>query len=586
MFRTTITKLILEANRSQSVLKIHVKLFFSYTIQGILRLKFMENFRKFKAPHKTSRGAVDGFAPSSRPRGRQVRPGPGTPSGDINSGRLDNFRKTDGFRSNAQATIRSGDTTAQFFGRNPMRADDGRIRLDLPPVAVKKKKRSKKKIVLRSLFSFVIIGVMLFGFMFGNAYLKARKIFGGGGGAPALNADVDPTKLKGEGDGRVNILLLGKGGAGHDGADLTDTILIASIDPIQKEMSLLSLPRDFYVSSSDNYKINSVYSQAKSKVLSGKKTADINKRAEDAGEAAIESKVEEITGIPMHYYVMVDFTAFEKAINIVGGIDVNVSKDNVVFERLWDETTHKNYTLDVKQGPNHFDGQRALFYARSRHTSARGDFDRSERQRLMLVALKDKVTSAGTYSNPVKITQLVNDFGDHVHSNLSTGEILRVYDVVKSIDSTKIGSVDLVTPPNVLIAGGMVNGNSVQQPKAGAKDYSEIQNYIRNTLRDGYLRKENANIAVFNGSTINGLAGKRATDLKSYGYNITTVDNAPTKNYTHTVLVDFTGGKKKYTQHYLEQRLKVTAVSQLPDSNINPNGADFVIILGQNESSN
>jgi polyisoprenyl-teichoic acid--peptidoglycan teichoic acid transferase len=549
----------------------------------------MENFRKFKAPHKTTRGAVDGFVASGKGSSRQVRPGINTGRMGSVTGRLDDFKKTDGFRTNAQPTIHSTRMagTSQTLGRNPMRADNGQIKLDMPKSGAEKhKKRSKKKIVFRSFLSVFIVLVLLGSFMFGNAYLKARKIFGGGGGAPALNADVDPAKLKGEGDGRVNILMLGKGGAGHDGADLTDTLLIASIDPIQKEMSLLSIPRDFYVSTSDNYKINSVYSQAKSKVLAGKKTGDINKRAEDAGEAAVESKIEEITGIPIHYYVMVDFTAFEKAINIVGGVDVNIDKNGVVYEKLWNETTHKNYTLDVREGTQHFDGQRALFYARSRHTSARGDFDRSERQRKLLVALKDKITSAGTYSNPVKITQLINDFGDHVHSNFSTDEILRVYDIVKSIDSSKIGSLDLVTPPNVLIGGGMVNGNSVQQPKAGPKDYSAIQNFVRNSLRDGYLRKESASVAVFNGSNITGLASKRATELKSFGYNITTVDNAPTKNYTQTVLVDFTGGKKKYTQHYLEQRLKVTAVSQLPDSAINPNGADFVIILGQNESSN
>jgi LCP family protein required for cell wall assembly len=547
----------------------------------------MENFRKFKAPHKTSRGAVDGFAPSSRPIGRQVRPGPGVRQVENTSGRLDNFKRTDGFRPNAQATIRSGAAQNPAVGRNPMRGDDGNIRLDLPASAAnKKKKRNKKKVFLRSFLSFAVIIALCGGFFFGNAYLKARKIFGGGGGAPALNGEVDPTKLKGEGDGRVNILMLGKGGAGHEGADLTDTLLIASIDPIQKEMSLLSIPRDFYISSSDNLKINSVYSQAKSKVLAGKKTSDIKQRAEAAGEAALETKIEEITGIPIHYYVMVDFAAFEKAINTVGGIDINVDKNGVVYEKLWNSTTRKNYTLDVREGPQHFDGQRALFYARSRHTSARGDFDRSERQRKILVALKDKVTSAGTYGNPVKITQLVNDFGDNVRSNLSPGEILRVYDIVKTIDSSKIGSVDLVSPPNVLVVGGMINGSSVQQPKAGPKNYSEIQNFVRNSLRDGYLRKEDASIAVFNGTTIAGLAGIRATELKSFGYNITTVDNAPTKTYTQTILVDFTGGKKKYTQHYLEQRLKVTAVSQLPDSKINPNGADFVIILGQNESSN
>jgi polyisoprenyl-teichoic acid--peptidoglycan teichoic acid transferase len=575
-------------NSSNFVKKSPQKRFFSYAFRGILSNKFMENFRKFKAPHKTARGAVDGFAPSNRPMGRQVRPGPGTPLSNNGSARLDNFSRTDGFRSNAQATIRSSSAQTAQPGRNPMRSNDGRIQLDLPPTgAPKKKKRSKKKLVLRSFFSLVVILVLGGSFFFGNAYLKARKIFGGGGGAPALNADVDPTKLKGEGDGRVNVLMLGKGGAGHEGADLTDTIIVASIDPIQKEMSMMSLPRDFWVKTDKGEsKINAVYANAKNSVLAGKKTSDLNKRAEDAGEAAVETEVEEVLGIPIHYYVMVDFAAFEKAINIVGGVDLNVDKDGVVYEKLWNETTRKNYTLDVKEGPNHFDGQRALFYSRSRHTSARGDFDRAERQRKIIVALKDKVTSAGTYSNPVKVTQLINDFGDHVHSNLSTGEILRVYDIVKSIDSSKIGSVGLADPPNNYIKTGMYNGQSIVMPTAGMFQFSDIQNFVRNTLRDGYLRKENANIAVFNGSTITGLAGKRATELKSFGYSITTVDNAPTKNYEKTLLIDFTGGKKKYTQHYLEQRLKVTAVTQLPDSRINPNGADFVIILGQNESSN
>ena len=548
----------------------------------------MDNLRKYKTPHNSSRGAVDGFVGGSQGSSRAARSG-SIATQTNNSGRVDNFRGVDGFHPNAQAQIRTG-RPAQQLGRNPQRDPTGSIKLDLPPSSGDKhrKKRSKKKLILRSFLCLFVAGVLLASFMFGNVYLKARKVFGGGGGAPALNANVDPTKLKGEGDGRVNVLMLGKGGEGHDGADLTDTILIASIDPIQKEMSLMSIPRDFWVKNSDGSanKINAVYANAKNKVLSGKKTSDIKDRAEQAGEAAVESKVEEITGIPMHYYVMVDFTAFEKAINIVGGIDINVSKDGTVYEKLWDESTRKNYTLDVKAGPNHFDGQRALFYARSRHTSARGDFDRTERQRAMLVALKDKITSAGTYSNPVKVTQLINDFGDHVHSNLSTSEILRVYDIVKSIDSSKIGSVGLADPPNNFVTTGMVSGQSIVQPTAGLFDYSAIQNFVRNSLKDGYLKNENASIAVFNGSNTTGLATKRATDLRSYGYNITTVDNAPTRNYSQTILVDLTGGKKKYTQHYLEQRLKVTAVSQIPDSNINPNGADFVIILGQNESTN
>lgn len=550
----------------------------------------MDNFRKFKAPHNTSRGAVDGFVGGGQRDARVNR------RGSIGERRnsavkVDDFGRKDGFRPNAQNKVRTSSQAAvaaapSMQSHAPL--NGAGMQLDMPKVSKRKgKTRSKKRKVLRSFAILGVVFVLVGGLLFGNAFLKARKIFGGGGGAPALDANVDPTKLNGEGDGRVNILLLGKGGAGHEAPDLTDTILIASIDPIQKEASLLSIPRDLWVKNdSGSSKINAVYANAKYKVLNGKKTSDINDRAEKAGLSAIETEIEEVSGIPIHYYVMVDFMAFEKAINTVGGIEINVTSDLAVYEKLWDPTTRKQYVLDVKPGVNKFDGKRALFYARSRHTSARGDFDRSERQRAVIIALKNKIMSAGTYGNPVKINSLVNEFGDHVRSNLSTNEVLRVYDIIKGVDSSKIGSVGLADPPNVLVQTDNISGQSIVRPIAGLYDYSKIQSFIRNTLKDGYIKNENASIAVFNGSTISGLAAKRADDLKSFGYNITVVDNAPTKNYTKTVLVDLTGGKKKYTQHYLEQRLKVTAVTQLPDNTINPNGAEFVIILGQNESTN
>jgi LCP family protein required for cell wall assembly len=547
----------------------------------------MDNFRKHNTPRKSSHGGVDGFASRPDRAGQTVRRG--TIASDVRqTSRIDNFKGIDGFKPSMQNPLVTPTTPRAGSGANPRGVNlNQNIKLDLPQSSgEKKKKRNKKKIVLRSFMALFLVGVLLGGLFFGNAYLKAKKIFGGGGNAPALDANVDPTKLKGEGDGRVNILMLGKGGPGHDGADLTDTILVMSIDPVQKEAAMLSVPRDFWVKTEGGQsKINAVYANAKYKVLNGKKTSDINSRAEQAGLAAIESEVEEVLGIPIHYNAMVDFTAFQKAIDTVGGIDINVAKEGAVYERLWNTTTHKTFVLDVKEGPNHFNGERALFYARSRHTSARGDFDRAERQRSVVLALKDKVMTAGTYGNPAKVTQLINEFGDHVRSNMSTGEVLRVYDIMKGIDSSKVTSVGLADPPNVLVATGMLNGQSIVQPTAGLYDYSAIKNFVRNTLKDGYIKNENASIAVFNGSTIVGLAAKRADDLKSYGYNITTVANAPTKNYSQTVLVDLTGGKKKYTQHYLEQRLKVTAVTTVPDSAINPNGAEFVIILGQNESA-
>lgn len=565
----------------------------------------MDNFRKFKATERKSGAGVDGFIGSgSRYTGRT------SPSGTQRIGEhtqrpIDNFRGPQGFTPTTQPTL---ETSAPRANHTSSRRHQGHIQppnVSVPKgrggllrrrkggtstKAKEKGSRNWRKIALKSIIALFVVGLLIGGFLLGKGYLKVRGIFKGGGNAPALAENVDPTKLNGEGDGRVNILLLGKGGDGHEAPDLTDTILVASIDPVNKNASILSIPRDFWVRnpSGGQSKINAVYASAKNSVLSGKKTADIKQRAEQAGMAAIESTVENAMGIPIHYYVMVDFQGFMQAINTVGGIDIYVDpndKSGTVKETLWDELTRKNYTLNVQPGNNHFDGQRALMYSRSRYTSARGDFDRSERQRKVIIALKDKVLSVGTFGNPVKINQLISDFGDHVRANLNTAEVMRVYEISKTIESSKIGSVGLADPPNNFVQTDNINGQSIVRPRAGLFDYSQIQNYVRNTLKDGFIQNENASIAIYNGSDINGLAGTKANDLKSFGYNITTIANAPSPQ-AQTILVDLTNGSKKYTKHYLEKRLSVTANGTIPAGINVPQGTDFVIILGKNESSN
>ena len=105
-------------------------------------------------------------------------------------------------------------------------------------------------------------------------------------------------------------------------------------------------------------------------------------------------------------------------------------------------------------------------------------------------------------------------------------------------------------------------------------------------MKDGFLAHENAVVAVYNGTEIAGLASRTSDDLKSYGYNISTVADAPTKGIQKTVVVDLRNGEKKYTRKYLENRFGTLAVGQLPsDTKIVPGNADFVIILGQNEQT-
>ncbi len=442
-----------------------------------------------------------------------------------------------------------------------------------------KAKRSPIKRFLRAAFILLIVSTLAIGGTAGYYFFKTKSVFQGGGSAPALAKNVDPVKLKGEGDGRINVVLFGIGGEGHDGAYLTDTIVIVSIDPVQNEAAMMSIPRDLWVKQeSGGYtKINAIYAFERERVFARTKDKDA---ANKAAAAAAQKVLTTVTGIPMNYFMTVDFSGFEKAIDTVGGLDMTVPKELAVSERLWDEATRKNYFLNVQAGQQHFDGKRALYYARSRHTSPRGDFDRAERQRQVILALKEKVQSAGTYANPVKVTQLLSAFGDHVRTDLTINEMMRLYDIGKSITPDKVASVGLADPPQSLVRNGTVDSLSVVIPSAGVGNYDDIRAFVRNNLKDAFLKKENASVLVLNGTSIDGLAGRKSTELKSYGYNVISAASAPTKTYTKSVIVDMRGGAKKYTKNYLEKRFGVTATTSMPDPAITPGDADFVIILG------
>lgn len=551
------------------------------------------------------RAPIDGI--SSRPRVRfnqgadtaSFRPEEKQLAGEKSSS-LDNFQRPDGFHPSQQQQIGRSNKSSlsepivierpKSAGRSSKGRRFGFLRRgknsSLDGDGRRKSPLSRKKKILRGLVIFIAIMALIVGFLFAKGYINLRKVLQGGGGAAALQDNVDPSKLKGEGDGRVNILLLGRGGEGHEGADLTDTLILVSVDPLAKEAALVSIPRDLYVnvSGSGSMKVNSVFATGKSAALNrySKQNNETKKQAEEAGFALLETTMEKTLGLPIHYHAMIDFAGFEQAINTVGGIDINAP--SAVSENL--RINGKNYRLDVKPGQQHMDGFKALAYSRSRYTSARGDFDRSERQRLIIVALKEKIFSVGTFGNPNKISQLLGNFGSHVQTNFSVQDLQRLHDLSKDISGNKIMSIGLADPPNNFVKTANINGASVVIPSAGVGNYKEIQNYLRNALKDSYLKNENASVIVLNGTQKAGIATEKGDELKSFGYNVIRVDNAPTKNYSRTVVVDLRNGSKKYTKNYLEKRFGVTATGTIPDPSIVPGNADFVIIIGNDQVKN
>jgi len=435
-----------------------------------------------------------------------------------------------------------------------------------------KRRRIVKRTAL-TLLALVVAGGAFFAF---RLYMLERHILRGGGRAPALAENVDINKLKGEGDGRINILLLGNGGPGHDGPDLTDTIMLVSIDPVNHNTALLSIPRDLWVKiPGDGYqKINAAYVYGKQQ----SKSKD-EKVKDQAGLALLDKTLEPILGVPIHYHAVVDFAAFKQTVNALGGVSVNVPESLYDPTMAWEN--HGNPYLAIK-GQQTFNGDKALLYARSRETSS--DFARGQRQRSLIVAIKDKTFSLGTFSNPVKVSGLLSSLGNNVYTDFSLDDLTHLYKIMDKIPSSAITSIDLVTPPHDLVTTGNMNGLSIVEPKAGLFDYDAINNYVRNALKDSYIAKENAQIAIYNATNVSGMATKQSNYLKSYGYNVVTVGNAPTPtNPQKTQIVDLTKGVDKYTRHYLEGRYGVTSTTALPPSLgiTPPAGTSFVIIVGE-----
>ncbi len=550
--------------------------------------------------------AIDGFftKPSSsrQPSSRAATSRHDSHAGLQGSGqqRINDFGRSDGFHAAPRRAAGPVQTTTSHL-KPAKRTQQFSQQFDDVPVAkhsrfgrrgkasAGRKPLSKFRVFTKWAFRLTAVSLVIVmavgGLLFGKGYFKLKQVFHGSSSAAALQSNVDPSRLKGEGDGRVNVLLLGIGGSGHDGGDLTDTMMVASIDPVNNQAVLFSIPRDLWVKMPNNYisnhqKINAAYESGKYKYLDKQDITNGNQKAIQAGFQGVDGVVESVLGVPIHYNVLVNFQAFRQAIDTVGGVSINAP------EQLYDPTMaweNEHSPVLAKLGVNNFDGKHALNYVRSRETSS--DFARAERQRAVLVSLKDKVLNLGTLANPLKLSSLLTAFGDNVQSDISLNDMTHMAALMKKISNNQIQSVGLADPPNDFITTGNLNGLSIVQPRAGLEDYGQIQAFVRSKLKDGYIAKENANVTILNGTVTPGLATDKATELKSYGYTIGTVGNAPTTDYNTTTIVDLSNGTKKYTLNYLKTRYHVTTVTKTLPAGIVQGAADIVILLGQDAST-
>jgi LCP family protein required for cell wall assembly len=279
---------------------------------------------------------------------------------------------------------------------------------------------------------------------------------------------------------RTNILILGKGGAGHDAPDLTDTIVFASIGHSEHSAVFISLPRDIWISSL-RAKLNSAYYWG-------------NQKQQGGGILLAKSTVEEIVGQPVAYALVIDFSGFEKIINVIGGIDVNVAnsftdeKYPIVGKENDDCGGDSEYkcryeTVSFERGMQKMDGATALKFVRSRN--AQGDegtdLARAARQEKVIVAIKNKVLSAHVLLSPRKLRELIKAITASIETDIGPEQAAilarRILQAKDNLNTYVLPEDLLVNPPQ----SSKYDNLYVFIPKA--ENWDEVQSWIGDKLK-------------------------------------------------------------------------------------------------------
>lgn len=260
-------------------------------------------------------------------------------------------------------------------------------------------------------------------------------------------------------NGETNILLLGIAGQGHNGENLTDTIIILTISADQKKVTINSIPRDLYIELPESQywgKINSVYAiRAKDNPKEGIKI--------------LSQEIKKITNIPINYYVIANFEGFKKIVDVVGGIDYTLEKDLV--DPAFPNDSFGYDPINMKAGTYHLNGALALKLSRSRH-NIEGDFSRIKRQHKIIFLLKEKMEKNNLWNNFFEVTDILNIIGDNIKTDISLPQLQKLAAIAKNINETesKIPNSDLETG---LLSAVNINGADVLLPKDNT--YEELK---------------------------------------------------------------------------------------------------------------
>jgi LCP family protein required for cell wall assembly len=446
-----------------------------------------------------------------------------------------------------------------------------------------KKPRSLVHRIIKWVIILIIVGILSVGGYLAYKFISAgNNIFNGN----ILNI-IKSTPLKEDSNGRSNFLILGtsEDDPGHDGANLTDSIIIISVDQKNKNAYIFNVPRDLYVKygincdAGDSGKINAYLYCANS----GSTTADEQDRL-----VKTQKFIGDIFGIDIQYGIHVDHTVIKQAVDAVGGVDVDIEGSNGasgILDRNFDWRCNYNcYLVKYDNGVHHLDGEHALYLAQARGDVAptyglgNSNFDREKNQQKILIALKNKATSTGTLTNLGAITKLIDALGNNLRTNIQMDEIQTLMKLANGIKDGDIHTLSLVDGDNAVVTTGDYGGASVVIPTAGIYDYSKIQAYINKNLTNNEVAKEAAPVVVLNATSTAGLGQVEADKLTNKGFNVVLTSNAPEGNYDNIEVYKIGEGNKA-TSEKLTSMYGVTIKTTTPPVAVD-SSVRFVVVIG------
>jgi len=376
---------------------------------------------------------------------------------------------------------------------------------------------------------------------------------------------------------RVNILLMGLDVPDADSEPArTDTIMIISVDPTGGPVSILSVPRDLWlpIGPYGENRINTAYFLGEVKDYPG------------GGPGLLRATIEQNLGIPIDYYVCVDFEGFRQLVDELGGVTVEVEHE--IYDAAYPDGNGGVKTIHIPAGSIRMDGELALQYARSRHMT--DDFDRAARQQRLVMAIRDEVLSRESISSLMtKLPSLYDAFSAAVRTDLSLEDMMHLAHIASRIDLKDVQNavIDHTMTKRYITDRGWdvllpiperiepVVERLMRAPSGSTVPSSEFE-----LEPSPQVSSEKATILVVNGSGRPGLAEAAADYLKAQGFLIVGCEDLDRGDYSSSIMV--VHSDKPGTVAALAAALGLHASNtRIASGKTDPQGADVKIILGQ-----